>query len=268
MSSSIVEQFYDANVQREWERLDRHRTEFAVTLRALQDYLPQPPARIVDIGCGPGRYAIAITQQGHSVTLVDLSAANLDFARRKAQEIGIELAGYVHANATNLSSVETGVYDAALLMGPLYHLIESTDRRKAANEAARVLRPGGVIFAAIITRYAAIRWAAKNAPTYIIEQQEDFERIMKTGVNLAQPDSRFTNAYFMPPSELPPLMEDCGFETINLIACEGAISMIDEQVNDLDGEAWQAWVDVNYQVGKDPSVHGAAEHLLYVGKKK
>jgi hypothetical protein len=62
-------------------------------------------------------------------------------------------------------------------------------------------------------------------------------------------------------------MEQGGFATLDLIACEGVVSMIDEQLNTLTGEQWQAWVDLNYRLGKDPSVHGAAEHLLYVGEK-
>ncbi len=55
-----IEAFYDENAQYEWERLERHRTEFAVTLRALKDYLPPAPAKILDVGGGPGRYAIAL----------------------------------------------------------------------------------------------------------------------------------------------------------------------------------------------------------------
>ena len=35
----------------------------------------------------------------------------------------------------------------------------------------------------------------------------------------------------------------------------------------LEGELWEAWVDLNYQMGKDPSTHGCAEHLLYIGEK-
>lgn len=62
---SKVERFYDQNPQYEWERLERHRTEFAVTMRVLEDYLPQPPAKILDVGGGPGRYAIALTQRGY-----------------------------------------------------------------------------------------------------------------------------------------------------------------------------------------------------------
>ena len=72
-----VEQLYDSDPQREWAREARHRTEFAVTRRALADYLPPSPAAIADLGGGPGRYAIPLTQQGYAVTLVDLSRENL-----------------------------------------------------------------------------------------------------------------------------------------------------------------------------------------------
>lgn len=43
--------------------------------------------------------------------------------------------------------------------------------------------------------------------------------------------------------------------------------MIEEKINELTGETFDAWVELNYKLGKDPSVHGAAEHILYVGRK-
>jgi ubiquinone/menaquinone biosynthesis C-methylase UbiE len=45
--------------------------------------------------------------------------------------------------------------DVVLLLGPLYHLIEAADRRKALQEAYRVLVPGGLLFAAAISRFAS-----------------------------------------------------------------------------------------------------------------
>ncbi|MFD5214814.1 methyltransferase domain-containing protein [Microbacterium sp. NPDC058345] len=39
-------------------------------------------------------------------------------------------------------------FDAALLLGPLYHLASSTDRRAALREAHRVVRTGGHVLAA------------------------------------------------------------------------------------------------------------------------
>ncbi|MFQ6033796.1 MAG: class I SAM-dependent methyltransferase, partial [Candidatus Bipolaricaulia bacterium] len=204
---SRVERFYDRNPQYEWERLERHRMEFAVTMRALEDHLPRPPAEILDIGGGPGRYAIELAKQGYRVTLFDLSRGCLEFAKERAEEAGVELAGREHGNATDLSRFEDEGFDALLLMGPLYHLLEEGERRRAIQEARRVLKPDGVIFAAFITRYAPIRWAAKYEPEWIMEHRERLEQLLATGALRARPEGGFTDAYFIHPSEIGPLME-------------------------------------------------------------
>jgi hypothetical protein len=62
-------------------------------------------------------------------------------------------------------------------------------------------------------------------------------------------------------------MEGEGFETLTVVGCEGAVSMVDERINELPPKLFDLWVDINYQMGKDPDAHGAAEHLLYVSQK-
>ncbi len=52
-----------------------------------------------------------------------------------------------------------------------------------------------------------------------------------------------------------------------MIGCEGIVSLIEEKVNALTGREFDEWVELNRQLGRDPSVQGAAEHLLYVGKR-
>ncbi|MEV4333334.1 class I SAM-dependent methyltransferase [Streptomyces sp. NPDC049597] len=47
-------------------------------------------------------------------------------------------------------------YDVVLLLGPLYHLLDREDRLKALAEAGRVVRPGGLVAAATIGRYASL----------------------------------------------------------------------------------------------------------------
>lgn len=267
LMSSIVEGFYDSNAEREWARLDAHRTEFAVTMRALSDYLPTPPATILDVGGGPGRYSIALAQSGYDVTLLDLSSAELEFARAKAEEAEVALADYRHANALDLSELSPGSYDAVLLMGPLYHLLTEDERRRALLEARHVLTDRGVIFASFITRYAPLRYAAKFQPDLLIKGDPPWKELLAHGQNRPTQAGYFTEAYFAHPSEIVPLMESCGFEILDLVGCEGVVARIEERVNELNGELWQAWVELNYQVGKDPSLHGASEHLLFVGRK-
>lgn len=263
---SRIESHYDSSPEREWDRLGKKNPiEFAITMLALNEYLPKSPARILDIGGGPGRYAIALTQRGHSVTLLDLSRGNLEFARAKANEAHVQLDDYIHGNALELAQFADESFDAVLLLGPLYHLLEVEERERAIKEARRVLKTGGCIFAAFITRAAHIRFIAKELPWLILTEQERF--VMATGMYKPAPDGGFIDAYFAHHREIKPLMERCALQTLGLVSCEGVISMIDEKVNALTGEAWEAWVALNYSWAKDPAIHGMAEHLLYVGRK-
>ena len=264
---SKVQNFYDKNVQGEWERLGtRHRTEFAVTLRALKEFLPPAPTKVIDIGGGPGRYALTLAEQGYEVTLIDLSAGNLAFARRKAVEGGIHLADIHQANAMNLSAFPTEKFDAVLMMGPLYHLLKYEERVLALQEARRLLKPGGLIFAAFISRFAAFRDAASKGASWVLDRPDTTERILTTGVDVNEAEG-FTDAYFAHPDEVILLGESAGFETLLRMGCEGAVAGHEAYVNSLEGESFEYWADLNYRISKDPAAIGAADHILYIGRK-
>lgn len=66
----IIQEHYDSDVQYEWDRLERHPFEFAITTKMMDRYI-KPGDRILDIGGGPGRYSLYYAQKGCDVTLVD-----------------------------------------------------------------------------------------------------------------------------------------------------------------------------------------------------
>jgi len=70
MKKNRVESYYNLHTEQEWQPLDQHRTEFAVTMKALEEYLPPAPCSIIDIGGGPGRYAIALKVSPTPISLV------------------------------------------------------------------------------------------------------------------------------------------------------------------------------------------------------
>ena len=80
-----VEKFYDEKYH-EWERLQRHRIEFDITKRYLDEYIVGENLDIFDIGGGPGRYSIYLAEKGHKVTLLDLSKKNIEVAKEKSAE--------------------------------------------------------------------------------------------------------------------------------------------------------------------------------------
>ncbi len=266
-TAQAVQALYASNGEREWNRLERHRTEFAVTLRAMMQHLPPPPAHILDCGGGPGRYAIALAQQGYAVTLFDLSPDLLALARERALNAGVTLAAFDQGTATDLSRFADATFDAVLLMGPLYHLLEAEERRCALAEAYRVVKPGGVVFAAFIARYAAHIDAIADYPD-LAPADPDYSLIAATGLLPPRPDGTVAfTAYFAHPDEIRPLCAAAGLEVLSVLGVEGLSSGRDEKLNALDGEAWAYWVDVNYAIAPDPSTHGGAEHLLAVCRR-
>jgi S-adenosylmethionine-dependent methyltransferase len=267
-NTHTIQALYDSDPEREWQRMDRHRTEFAVTLKALRAHLPAAPARILDCGGGPGRYAIALAQLGYGVTLFDLSPGLLDIAVRQAANAGVCLDAVEQGTATDLSRFPDASFDAVLLMGPLYHLLEESQRVQALRETYRVVKPGGTVFAAFIARYAGHIDAAARYPERAPETPELFSQILKTGLLPPDPDGKpgFV-AYFAHPQEVAPLCNQAGLEVEAVLGVEGVVSGHERLINALDGEAWTFWVDVNYDIAQDPSIHGGVEHLLVVCRR-
>lgn len=260
-----AEPFYDEFAPMEWTRLERYRTEYAVSLRAIKEFLPGPPCPVLDVGGGPGRYAIELARQGYDVTLLDLSGENLRLARQKAKEALVSLVGLIHGNALDLSGFTSGSYASVLLMGPLYHLLSHAERVQAVQEAVRVLKPRGRLFAAFITRFALFRYFANGEPGWLAENPEYARQLLDIGIH--DRSTGFAKAYYVHPDEVRPLMEDCGLGTLSLVGCEGIGAGHDTKVNELVGEAWEAWADLNYRLGQEPTLYGASDHLLYVGEK-
>jgi len=260
-----AEPFYDQYARSEWERLERHKTEFAVTMLALQEHLPLPPASVLDIGGGPGRYSIALSQLGYQVTLVDLSRNSLTLAAEKAAEAQVEIDQIIHANVLDLGMITSSTFQAAIIMGPLYHLLIHKERVLAIKEALRVVEPGGIVGAALITRFAPFRQAAVEEQEWLADEHAYAMKLLESGIH--DQATMFANAYFIHPYDVNPLMESVGLQTILLLSVEGIVAGHEDGVNALQGSAWETWVELNYQLGQDASLYGASDHLLYLGQK-
>jgi S-adenosylmethionine-dependent methyltransferase len=262
---SNIENYYDQNAREEWDRLVRYKIEFQVTLRALSEFLPQAPAKLIDIGGGPGRYAILLAQRGYQVTLVDLSGGSLELAKQKAVEADVELDAFIHANALDLAAFPKASFDAALLLGPLYHLHKLEERQTALRQANRLLTPGGFVFASFITRFAGFRDAAVHGYSFVLDDPVYSEKLLATGIH--DNGIGFADAYFAHPDEVIPLGESAGFTTLRLMGCEGILAGHEEYVNSLTGADHDFWLDINYRMAQEPCLLGASDHLLYIGRK-
>jgi ubiquinone/menaquinone biosynthesis C-methylase UbiE/formate hydrogenlyase subunit 6/NADH:ubiquinone oxidoreductase subunit I len=276
VTSDAVRTYYAGFGEREWARLESPTDgalEFAITCRTLALHLP-PDARVLDIGGGPGRYTVWLAQQGHRLTLADLSPELLVIARTKIAQAGVDalVEEIVEADARDLSRWADGSFDAVLCLGPFYHLPDPGDRHQAATELCRVLRPGGLAFVALMPRYAFVRRTlAIPDERHHLAQPEFVAWLLQEGVFVNDIPGRFTHGYGVRPQEVAPFFERYGFATLALLSAEGIAIDIQGALFELaesNPDTYQAAFDVIYNTASDPSILGMASHLLYVGRRE
>jgi SAM-dependent methyltransferase len=197
------------------------RIEFVRTQELLNRFLPPQPAAVVDIGGGPGAYSAWLSELGYRVHLVDVTPTHVEQARALAERRGRAFTAEV-GDARQLS-LEDGRFDAALLLGPLYHLVERTDRLQALREAKRVVRPGGIVAAAGISRLASLIDGVRLG--FILDRS--FRAIVERDIDEGQhrnPDKRpgwFTTAFFHRPAELQDELVEAGLDVLAIFGIEG-----------------------------------------------
>lgn len=96
--------------------------------------------RVLDLGCGTGRFTVPMAVLGAEVTGLDISTAMLDEARRKLKVQNVEAKLY-EGDMAALPFADDS-FEIITSMLALMH-IPVEDRAKVFAEAARVLRPGG-----------------------------------------------------------------------------------------------------------------------------
>lgn len=257
-----VQAYYDANALEEWDRLDRHPLEWVVTTHYLKQLIPEG-SRVLDIGGGPGRYSLWLAARQCDVTLLDLSPENVALAQQKAKEQGLCIQA-VAGDARRVEKAVEGSYDAVLLMGPLYHLLEEADRRRAVESALACLKPGGLLFAAFLNVNAAIWYALHREPQQILTLQEECRCFVE---GKAFCGTAFTQAYTPPVGEIAPFMDSFGLKQRHLLGVESVCAMAEPQLMAQPKEVWERWMQVALAVCERTDLLPMASHLLYIGEK-
>ncbi len=103
---------------------------------AVEAVLEVQPARVLEVGCGPGEAAARIREFGAEVEAIDVSERMVELTRDRG----------VNARVGDVQELpfEDGWFDCALAAWMLYHV---PDVERAVSELARVLRPGGRLVA-------------------------------------------------------------------------------------------------------------------------
>jgi SAM-dependent methyltransferase len=265
--------------EREYVEADRLGGEEAPGLELLRTrdvverHAPGPPARVLDVGGGPGVYAGWLAERGYQVRLLDPVARHVAQARARAST-GLA-AGTGPAFQADLGDARRidepdRSADLVLLLGPLYHLTSRPHRLAALAEARRVLRPGGVLIAAAISRFASLYDGLRRSWL----DDPDFAAVVDRDLHDGQhrnPDHRpgwFTTAYFHRPDELAGEVRAAGLTLTSVVGVEGAAWLLPDLPQLLaDPPRRTQLLDLLRQTEGEPSLLGASGHLLAIAHR-
>jgi len=255
----------------EWDedariRSGLHEIELIRTREIVRRFLPDGPLRIIDIGGGSGVHAEWLLDDGHEVHLVDpllfhveQASTRLDGFDRFTSEVG-DARSLVFEDAT---------FDAALLLGPLYHLTEHTDRLQAWREAARVTKPGGLVFAVGISRFAPIPVGLAEGVVFDELFLRLVERVLSDGQHRNPPGREyFTTAFFHHPDELRQEAEDTGLAVLSVLGVEGfagILPQLEEHWDDPDRR--DIIVEMARMIESEPTLLGIGPHIMVVAQQ-
>jgi diguanylate cyclase (GGDEF)-like protein len=237
------------------------RLEHLRTTELLTACLPPPPARVLDVGGGTGVYARWLAGLDYQVHLIDLIPEHVAAATSSSQSANLTAA---IGDARHLGEPDNSA-DAVLLLGPLYHLLQLHDRIKALEEARRVLRPGGIVAAAVISRHAALLAAASRGR--LDSWQRDLA-LATLANGRHDPRLSFTAAYFHTPEEAVTECQDAGFHDVTVHAIEGpmwAALKTNSNPSAMTDLLESALVCAR-AVEQDPALLAASAHLLITAR--
>jgi SAM-dependent methyltransferase len=264
MADSDLQAYYARDEERDRLSAGVGRVEFLRTIEVASRSLPAAPAVVADIGGGPGRYTDWLVDAGYSVIHRDVVAGHVEQVRsRHAQRVDTAV-----GDARALDLPDDSV-DAVLLLGPLYHLDDPDDRDKALREARRVVRSGGVVYVAAISRWAArlhgilVERVHLEYPA-IVEMVDEMEA---TGEMRPIHDNSF-NGYAHTPDQLCNEVQRSGLQLESCVALEGisfALSDLDQRLDDPDER--QLLLDTLRAHESVTELLGLGPHLLATARK-
>ena len=255
----------DGETRSEDDRLaSRHGSvEFLTTMRYIEKYL-FPGARILEIGAGTGRYSHALAHKGYAVDAVELVPYNIKIFQSKTTPD--EVITVIQGDARDLSSFTDDRYDIALLLGPLYHMFTTEDKRQTINEALRVTKQGGVVFAAYCMSDASIMEGGfKNNRFDMVDLINKGFINADTFETHSAPELVFE---IVRKEQIDAVMEALAVERLYFVATDLYTLHMRDSIADMDEETFARYLRYHFAICERPDMIGLTHHSLDIFRKR
>ena len=243
--------------------------EFERIKSLLEKYLLTPSAKIVDIGGGTGKYAEWLSNNGHTVFLIDPVPKHVEQAKRRADTL--KNGFHVQLGEARDLRFPDNFADLVILHGPLYHLQKKTDREKAIREARRVAKLGGIVLGFSINYTASTLAGLLQG---LIHRSTFFEMCLEeltTGIHNPPDDFPWllAEAYYHKPEELKEEFEDQDLVCLNIHAIEGMAWLDKDYFTSMSNEkSKKTLLDLIEITENDANLLAFSPHMMIASRKQ
>ena len=256
----ILNNFYNEDCNEDARLESQHgQVEFLTTTKYIEKYL-KSDSKILEVGAGTGRYSLYYANKGYDVTAIEYVNHNIDILKSKI-EAGMKIVAE-QGDAVDLSRFNDNTFDVTLVLGPLYHLYEDKDIKKAIEEAIRVTKKDGIIAIAYLTSDSImIDWALMG--DHLIDgYPNDFDDNFKL---TRCPQGIFAPFYI---SEFKSIMSKFEIEPLHNVATDGFTRHVKDKIDSLSKEEFDIWMRYHLSTCEREDLQGYSNHMLYICRKK
>ncbi len=252
-----IQKFYNIDCD-ESQRLitQSGQIEFTTTMKYLKLYCHKDMS-VLDACAGGGIYSFPLADFGCRVTAGDLIASNVAHIRAE-NEKNPKLKDIYRGSVLDLSGFYDNCFDVVLNLGSYYHLCDEMDREKSLSETLRVLKDGGIYIIAYINRCA-------NYLAHFEELKDNFSFLvnyMKTGHI-----ENSTLFYSTTPELIEEDLRKHHLKLLRHVATDGPMFVYRDIVEHMNGEDFDAFMDIHLKLCEQKSNLGYSEHGLIIAQK-